>query len=79
MELTIGQKELIINWMRTKPYYQSVISRLGAEGAVSWYLKGKHPKRLQFILLALETKHFKSNKRNCFIKRRAGFKRLESI
>ena len=79
MELAIGQKELIINWMRTKPYYQPIINRLGAEGALSWYLKGKHPKRVRFILLALETKHFKSDKRNCFAKRTAGFKKLESI
>ncbi len=59
MELSIEQKELILAWMKTKPYFQEMINRLGQEGTISDYLKDKSPKRLQYILRALKTKYLK--------------------
>lgn len=56
MKLTSEQKSIILSWIKTKPYFQEMLVRLGEEGTLKEYLKGKSLKRLAHILWALKRK-----------------------
>ena len=57
MKLTPEQKSIILSWMRTKPYFQVMLSKVGEEATLKDYLKDKSLKRLAHILWALKRRY----------------------
>ena len=54
MQLPINDKLLLVKWIRTKSFFQNLIAKLGEGKTITYYLKGKSPKRLSHILWALK-------------------------
>lgn len=54
MNLQANDKMLLLKWMRTKPFFQNLFTKLGKEKTITYYLKDKSPKRLWHILEALK-------------------------
>lgn len=57
MHLTKSDILAILNWMKTKPYYQSMLQKFGVKKTLLEYLKDKSEKRLPYILLALKNRN----------------------
>lgn len=56
MHLSQKQRHILVQWMKTKSFFQNLLTRLGEEKTITYYLKGKSPKRLWHILEALKRK-----------------------
>ena len=56
MHLTKSDILVILNWMKTKPYFRDRLRMFGHKETLLSYLKSKSEKQLMFILLALRNR-----------------------